>query len=160
MRQLPTNLQFLKMQGDYDANDERECFSCFYDLHLSAACCKCSPDRFACLKHANLICSCESDSRFVLVRYTMDELKLLVEALECKLDALKAWAVVDLKSVSEHEKDIFSTSETKFIKESECLSCSPITKDSETKDPCSSSCFRVSSEQAPSDIQAWKFLSM
>ncbi|KAG5516020.1 hypothetical protein RHGRI_036910 [Rhododendron griersonianum] len=153
IRLLPTDLQFLKMEGDYDANDERECFSCFYDLHLSAVCCKCSPDRFACLKHANLICSCESASRFVLVRYMMDELKLLLEALEGKLDALKAWALVGLESVSDYKKDIIYTSGAKFIKQSERLSCSPKTKDSEIKDPCSSSCFMVSSDVAPLDVK-------
>lgn len=153
IRLLPTDLQFLKMEGDYDTNDERECFSCFYDLHLSSVCCKCSPDRFACLKHANLICSCESASRFVLVRYMMDELKLLLEALERKLDAFKAWALVGLESVSEYKKDIIYTSGTKFIKQSERLSCSPKTKDSEIKDPCSSSCFMVSSDVAPLDVK-------
>ncbi|KAI8535350.1 hypothetical protein RHMOL_Rhmol10G0167500 [Rhododendron molle] len=150
---LTKAVKFLKMEGDYDANDERECFSCFYDLHLSSVCCKCSPDRFACLKHANLICSCESASRFVLVRYMMDELKLLLEALEGKLDALKAWALVGLESVSEYKKDIIYTSVTKFIKQSECLSCSPKTKDIEIKDPCSSSFFMVSSDVAPLDVK-------
>ncbi|KAG8085078.1 hypothetical protein GUJ93_ZPchr0010g9854 [Zizania palustris] len=49
-------LQFKKMDRDYDPTDQ-ECFSCFYDLHLSAVSCQCSPNRFACLNHANLLCS-------------------------------------------------------------------------------------------------------
>lgn len=83
------------MEKDLDLTSERECFSCFYDLHMSAACCKCSPDRFACLKHASILCSCEKDDRFFLVRYTMEELSTLIEALEEELGALEAWASID-----------------------------------------------------------------
>lgn len=136
------------MEKDFDLKNERECFSCFYDLHLSAACCKCSPDRFACLKHANLICSCALDSRFVLLRYTVDELKTLVEALEWELDALKAWALEDLESVSVNGKD------SAPAELDQDRSCSPVTKDVlEIKDPSSSLCFHVSSEVDPSDTQ-------
>ncbi|XP_031262331.1 lysine-specific demethylase JMJ18-like isoform X1 [Pistacia vera] len=96
LEQLPTCLKLQKMEKDFDVKTERECFSCFYDLHLSAAGCKCSPDRFACLKHAKTFCSCEIDHRFVLLRYTVDELNTLVEALEGGLDALRKWASVDV----------------------------------------------------------------
>ncbi|KAF3451197.1 hypothetical protein FNV43_RR07290 [Rhamnella rubrinervis] len=94
---LPICLKLQKMERDFDVNDERECFSCFYDLHLSASSCKCSPNRFACLKHENHFCSCEIDNRYVLLRYTIGELNILVEALEGGLEALKTWAsAVDL----------------------------------------------------------------
>lgn len=82
---------FQKMEKDFDLKVERECFSCFYDLHLSAACCSCSLDQFACLKHANLICSCEPHNRTVLLRYTMEELSMLVKALEESMDAIELW---------------------------------------------------------------------
>ncbi|GAV57257.1 JmjC domain-containing protein/JmjN domain-containing protein/zf-C5HC2 domain-containing protein/FYRN domain-containing protein/FYRC domain-containing protein [Cephalotus follicularis] len=95
---LPAQLKLQKMTNDFDLNSERECFSCFYDLHLSAVSCRCSPDRFACLKHENHICSCEIGNRFVLLRYNMVELNALVEALEGRLDALKAWASNNLGS--------------------------------------------------------------
>ncbi|KAK1369157.1 hypothetical protein POM88_035249 [Heracleum sosnowskyi] len=38
---LPLHLKPQKME-DFDLTKERECFSCFYDLHMSVACCKCS----------------------------------------------------------------------------------------------------------------------
>ncbi|KAK1375678.1 lysine-specific demethylase JMJ18-like [Heracleum sosnowskyi] len=95
IKNLPLHLKPWKMEKDLDLTSERECFSCFYDLHMSAACCKCSPDRFACLKHASILCSCQKDDKFVLVRYTMDELSTLIEALEEELGALEAWASVD-----------------------------------------------------------------
>ncbi|CAN8290571.1 unnamed protein product [Cochlearia groenlandica] len=82
----------VKMEKDFDSNLERECFSCFYDLHLSASGCKCSPGQYACLNHSDKLCSCEEKDRFILVRYTMDELSSLVRALEGESDDLKIWA--------------------------------------------------------------------
>lgn len=82
----------VKMEKDFDSNCERECFSCFYDLHLSASGCKCSPEEYACLKHSDDLCSCEEKDRFILLRYTMDELSSLVRALEGESDDLKLWA--------------------------------------------------------------------
>ncbi|CAJ1938260.1 unnamed protein product [Sphenostylis stenocarpa] len=89
---LPTHLKMLQMDTDFDLLEERECFSCFYDLHLSAVGCKCSPDSYSCLKHSHLFCSCEMGERFVLFRYTMNELSTLVEALEGEAHAIEVWA--------------------------------------------------------------------
>ncbi|KAM7524778.1 hypothetical protein LguiA_014680 [Lonicera macranthoides] len=103
---LPTHLGFQKMERDFDLTSERECFSCFYDLHMfAAACSNCSSDRFACLRHTSLICSCEPQNRYVLLRYTMDELKTLIEALEGNLDSLKLWASKDLGLVSLNDQE-------------------------------------------------------
>ncbi|MED6179392.1 hypothetical protein PIB30_000505 [Stylosanthes scabra] len=88
---LPTHLKLLKMDRDFDSYDERECFSCFYDLHISAVGCECSRDKYSCLKHSKLLCSCAMEKRFVLFRYTTDELKSLVEALEGESRAIEVW---------------------------------------------------------------------
>ena len=93
---LQSGFQFLKMEDDFDTTNEKECFLCFYDLHMSAASCKCSSDRFACLKHANLICSCDPDQRTIYLRYTFDELTILVDSLEGDSDALRKWASQNL----------------------------------------------------------------
>lgn len=92
LNQLGDSYRVVKMEGDFDIKRERECFLCFYDLHLSASSCKCSPNRFACLTHAKDLCSCESKDRFVLLRHTLDELRSLVRALEGYPDAIEAWA--------------------------------------------------------------------
>ncbi|XP_042488373.1 lysine-specific demethylase JMJ18-like isoform X2 [Macadamia integrifolia] len=97
---LPIFLRSRKMDRDFDLTHDRECFSCFYDLHLSAASCKCCPDRFACLKHANLLCPCEIGQRFILFRYNLDELDILVEALEGELNSISQWALKDLGLVA------------------------------------------------------------
>uniref|UniRef100_A0A6N2KRT2 JmjC domain-containing protein n=1 Tax=Salix viminalis TaxID=40686 RepID=A0A6N2KRT2_SALVM len=89
---LTAAVKTAKMEKEFDLLNERECFLCFYDLHLSSASCKCSPERFACLKHASHFCSCEIDQRYVLLRYTMDELNTLVDGLEGESHALKVWA--------------------------------------------------------------------
>ncbi|KAG4911105.1 hypothetical protein JHK87_057221 [Glycine soja] len=88
--------QALKMESTFDATNERECNICFFDLHLSAAGCRCSPDRYACLDHAKQFCSCSWDSKFFLFRYDISELNILVEALEGKLSAIYRWAKSDL----------------------------------------------------------------
>ncbi|KAF8115033.1 hypothetical protein N665_0030s0080 [Sinapis alba] len=92
LNELGDSFSVVKMEGDFDIKRERECFMCFYDLHMSASSCKCSPNRFACLTHAKNLCSCESKERFILLRYTLVELRSLVRALEGDPDAIEAWA--------------------------------------------------------------------
>ncbi|CAO2833156.1 unnamed protein product [Amaranthus hypochondriacus] len=93
---LCKQLKALKMENTFDATTERECDICFFDLHLSATGCRCSPDRFACLNHAKQLCSCSWDAKFFLFRYDITELNLLVDALEGKLSAIYRWARLDL----------------------------------------------------------------
>ncbi|KAJ4881245.1 Lysine-specific demethylase JMJ18 [Raphanus sativus] len=95
----------VKMEKDFDSNSERECLSCFYDLHLSASGCKCSPEEYACLRHSDDLCSCEDKDRFVLVRYTMDELRSLVRALEGEMDDLKIWVSKVLLGIEHSDED-------------------------------------------------------
>ncbi|XP_008812090.1 lysine-specific demethylase JMJ18-like [Phoenix dactylifera] len=85
-----------KMEKDFDSSSERECFLCFYDLHLSAASCECSPNRFTCLNHAKLTCSCESSRKYLLFRYDLDELNTLVKALEGDSIAVQCWGLEKL----------------------------------------------------------------
>ncbi|KAL6546283.1 hypothetical protein OROMI_022004 [Orobanche minor] len=100
-------MQFKKMENDFDLNTERECFSCFYDLHLFAVCCNCSSDKFACLKHADRISCCNQENRYVLVRYNIDELNTLVKALEGCVDALEIWVSRDHDGASGSNSKLF-----------------------------------------------------
>ncbi|CAA7020889.1 unnamed protein product [Microthlaspi erraticum] len=102
LKHLGDSFSLLKMEGDFDIKKERECFFCFYDLHMSASSCKCTPNRFACLTHAKDLCSCEGKGRFVILRHTLDELRSLVRALEGDPDGIEAWALKsrDLKATS------------------------------------------------------------
>ncbi|XP_052202742.1 lysine-specific demethylase JMJ18-like isoform X2 [Diospyros lotus] len=161
IHQLSTNLKLLKMDREFDIGNERECFSCFYDLHLAAVGCKCSAEKFACLKHANMVCSCESKNRFILLRYSMDELKTLVEGLEGKIDSLKAWTFEDLELVcinreedTTHLDQKRQACEINSLKEKEGPLCYPVTKNIiEINGTTNSSWLHVSSEIAPSDTQ-------
>ena len=80
----------------FDAVRKRECSICLYDLHLSAAGCSCSGDRYSCLIHAKQLCSCPWGNKFFVVRYQMSNLNLLLEALEGKLSAVYKWAKENL----------------------------------------------------------------
>ncbi|GAB4855353.1 hypothetical protein Ancab_023974 [Ancistrocladus abbreviatus] len=84
--------KLLRMESSFDSTNERECSICFYDLHLSAAGCHCSRDRFACLNHAKQLCQCALSDKFFLFRYGIAELNLLVEAVEGKLSAVYRFA--------------------------------------------------------------------
>jgi hypothetical protein len=93
---LSSSSQTIKMESNFDATCERECSVCLFDLHLSAAGCHCSPDKYACLNHAKQFCTCAWGSKYFLFRYDAHELNILVEALEGKLSAVYRWARLDL----------------------------------------------------------------
>lgn len=80
------------MDISFDATTKRECCICFFDLHMSAAGCPCSSDRYSCLNHAKQFCSCAWTEKFFLFRYEISELNILVEALEGKLSSVYKWA--------------------------------------------------------------------
>ncbi|KAE8734652.1 putative lysine-specific demethylase JMJ14 [Hibiscus syriacus] len=93
---LCSSSQAVKMESSFDAASERECSICFFDLHLSSTGCRCSPDRYACLRHAKQFCSCAKGAEIFLFRYDVNELNILVEAVEGKLSAVYRWARLDL----------------------------------------------------------------
>lgn len=102
-REFLCSSQSGKMDSSFDVNSERECVICHYDLHLSAAKCQCSPDKFACLIHAKQLCSCAWTMRLFLFRYEISELNVLLDALGGRLSAVHRWGLFDLGlSLSSH----------------------------------------------------------
>ncbi|XP_024973658.1 putative lysine-specific demethylase JMJ16 isoform X1 [Cynara cardunculus var. scolymus] len=97
---LCTASQSRMMEKEFGSTVKKECIVCYYDLYLSATACLCSLDRYTCLEHSKQLCSCPWSSRMFLFRYNIDELNLLIEALEGKLNALYRWA--------EENREIFS----------------------------------------------------
>ncbi|XP_057480253.1 putative lysine-specific demethylase JMJ16 isoform X3 [Actinidia eriantha] len=89
---LCNSSQSREMEVDFDSTGKRECSICRYDLHLSTTGCSCSPNIYSCLKHAKQLCSCAWSARFFLLRYSIGELNVLVDALEGKLSAVYRWA--------------------------------------------------------------------
>ncbi|XP_024533629.1 putative lysine-specific demethylase JMJ16 [Selaginella moellendorffii] len=98
-----------KMDADFDHTEERECLHCHYDLHLSAVSCDCSPGRFACLEHVDLLCKCPKESKYALYRYDLSELygfqtalekllKDITEKGECLVDASGGGSVMSVPS--------------------------------------------------------------
>lgn len=84
---LPTK----QMDSTYDSTDERECELCKYDLHLSAVGCECCPDKFACLLHGHLLCPCPWSKKTLLYRYHLEQLTLLLAAVEGRPGAVANW---------------------------------------------------------------------
>ncbi|CAA6655273.1 unnamed protein product [Spirodela intermedia] len=93
---LCSSSQSRKMDANFDADTERECSICHYDLHLSAVGCSCSSERFACLEHGNEMCACTWNMRIFLFRYEISELNVLLDAVGGKLSAVHRWALSDL----------------------------------------------------------------
>ncbi|KAG7019443.1 putative lysine-specific demethylase JMJ14 [Cucurbita argyrosperma subsp. argyrosperma] len=135
---IPTHMKLQKMESETDCKSERECYACFYDLYLSSTSCKCSPDRYSCLKHASNFCSCPVGERCVLFRYSINELHTLVGALEGGLDPIKEWA----SSYCKMEKDDESVAKVELgsrLIEKPSWSPKIMDKLKRTDVPCSSS---------------------
>ncbi|XP_049409634.1 putative lysine-specific demethylase JMJ16 isoform X1 [Solanum stenotomum] len=89
---LFASLESRKMEDDFCATTKRECVTCFCDLYLSAIGCKCSPHKYTCLLHAKQLCDCAWSERYLLIRYEIDELNIMVEDLDRKVSAVYNWA--------------------------------------------------------------------
>lgn len=100
------SLESRKMEDDFCATAKRECPICYYDLYLSAIGCTCSPQKYTCLLHAKQLCSCAWREKYLLIRYEIDELNIMVEALDGKVSAVHKWAKEKLGfPVSDFSKD-------------------------------------------------------
>ncbi|XP_060174996.1 putative lysine-specific demethylase JMJ16 isoform X1 [Lycium barbarum] len=100
------SLESQKMEDDFCATTKRECAICFYDLYLSAIGCKCSPHKYTCLLHAKQLCACAWSEKYFLIRYGIDELNIMVDALDEKVSAVHKWAKEKLGlPVSDVSKD-------------------------------------------------------
>ncbi|KAH0657471.1 hypothetical protein KY289_026219 [Solanum tuberosum] len=85
---LFASLESRKMEDDFCATTKRECITCCCDLYLSAIGCKCSPHKYTCLLHAKQLCDCAWSERYLLIRYEIDELNIMVEDLDRKASAV------------------------------------------------------------------------
>ncbi|KAI9126499.1 hypothetical protein K1719_002095 [Acacia pycnantha] len=154
---LQTPMKLVKMDINFDMDKERECFACFYDLHLSAVGCQCSVDKYSCLRHSKSFCSCGCNERFVLFRYTIEELNELVRALEGELGAIKVWTNRTPGMVFVDGGDVCldkpyvgrGMCKTKINEVESSSSCARIKKSKLNEDPHS----HVSSELVQSDSQ-------
>ncbi|CAN4101956.1 unnamed protein product [Withania somnifera] len=85
---LCASLESRKMEEDFCATTKRECITCFYDLYLSSIGCKCSPHKYTCFLHAKQLCACAWSEKYLLIRYEIDELSIMVEALDRTVSAV------------------------------------------------------------------------
>ncbi|KAH0750659.1 hypothetical protein KY290_029891 [Solanum tuberosum] len=85
---LFASLELRKMEDDFCATTKRECVTCFCDIYLSAIGCKCSPHKYTCLLHSKQLCDCAWSERYLLIRFEIDELNIMVEDLDQKVSAV------------------------------------------------------------------------
>ncbi|KAI4297517.1 hypothetical protein L6164_037404 [Bauhinia variegata] len=131
LNRLPNHLKLLKMERKFDDQTDRECFSCFYDLHISA-----------------------TDELNKLV----DALEGEVEAIEVWVNIISATVAADAEDASkeklDEERDVCKTNSH----EGESSSCCAGTKEKLNLNP-SSSHSHVSSELVQSDFQHGTFIA-
>ncbi|XP_012736578.2 lysine (K)-specific demethylase 5Ba [Fundulus heteroclitus] len=85
---------------DYEAlpDEERQCCKCRTTCYLSGIACSCSPNKMACLYHAQHLCSCPQSNLTLHYKFTLDELYPMLEAVKLRSESYKEWlaAVEDI----------------------------------------------------------------
>ncbi|XP_057516761.1 putative lysine-specific demethylase JMJ16 isoform X1 [Amaranthus tricolor] len=102
---LSSASQSRKMDKSFNGDGQKlECCICRYDLYLSAVTCPCDRNRFSCLIHAKHFCSCAWTGKIFFFRYEINELKILADAVEGKLSAVRTWIKENLGLMLRLEK--------------------------------------------------------
>ncbi|EOA26662.1 hypothetical protein CARUB_v10022740mg [Capsella rubella] len=121
---LGSSLESQRMDNSYDAVSKRECCVCLGDLYLSAVKCACSADRYSCLSHMRKLCACPCDRKSFLYRYTIDELNILIEALESKkLSSMFRWTSIEQKYCGYRATTSSQAEEVKGMETDEATPC-------------------------------------
>uniref|UniRef100_A0A8C2YZU0 [histone H3]-trimethyl-L-lysine(4) demethylase n=1 Tax=Cyclopterus lumpus TaxID=8103 RepID=A0A8C2YZU0_CYCLU len=84
----------LTKEAKYDhlQDDERQCARCRTTCYLSAVTCSCSPGVLVCLHHINDLCSCPITNYTLNLRYTLDELFPMMNAVKQRAELYDEWA--------------------------------------------------------------------
>jgi len=61
-----------------------ECSLCGYDCYLSGIVCPCSSEKVVCLHHSQALCSCHPSRKFLLFRYSMEEIDGILKRVGCR----------------------------------------------------------------------------
>ncbi|TNN73310.1 Lysine-specific demethylase 5B-B [Liparis tanakae] len=84
----------LTKEAKYDhlQDDERQCARCRTTCYLSAVTCSCSPGVLVCLHHIDDLCSCPITNYTLNLRYTLDELFPMMNAVKQRAELYDEWA--------------------------------------------------------------------
>ncbi|KAJ7555191.1 hypothetical protein O6H91_05G025800 [Diphasiastrum complanatum] len=153
-----TGIGTIKMMDmNFDATEERECLNCRYDLHLSAVGCDCSPERYACLEHVAFLCTCSWDQKFILIRYELSELDVLLAALKGQPGALCSWVKQQGTGHNKPGAVLKSGPCTKFVAREMDASACPTTKISYLAKLSSDELELITNKTDPSHESSFKY---
>ena len=76
---------------ELSSDDERQCKVCKTCCFLSAVRCPCTPNHLACPHHVTDLCPCPLASKVLRYRYTLDELRGMLKALQDRAEAYQTW---------------------------------------------------------------------
>ncbi|XP_068454053.1 lysine-specific demethylase 5B-B isoform X2 [Clinocottus analis] len=79
---------------DHLQDDERQCVRCRTTCYLSAVTCSCSPGVLVCLHHIEELCSCPVTNYTLNLRYTLDELFPMMNAVKQRAELYDEWALL------------------------------------------------------------------
>ncbi|XP_072238498.1 lysine (K)-specific demethylase 5Ba isoform X2 [Leuresthes tenuis] len=80
-------------QVDYEVlpDEERQCFKCRTTCYLSGITCVCSPNKMACLYHAQDLCSCPRSNLTLHFKFSLDELYPMMASVKLRAESYKDW---------------------------------------------------------------------
>ncbi|KAM4587202.1 lysine (K)-specific demethylase 5Ba isoform 1-T1 [Odontesthes bonariensis] len=80
-------------QVDYEVlpDEERQCFKCRTTCYLSGITCVCSPNKMACLYHAQDLCSCPRSNLTLHFKFSLDELYPVLASVKLRAESYKDW---------------------------------------------------------------------
>eukprot|EP01091_Cochliopodium_minus_P021360 TRINITY_DN972_c0_g1_i2.p1 TRINITY_DN972_c0_g1~~TRINITY_DN972_c0_g1_i2.p1 ORF type:complete len:346 (-),score=89.58 TRINITY_DN972_c0_g1_i2:32-919(-) len=90
----------------------KQCIVCKSDCFFSGVMCACSPTRITCLNHFDKLCSCDSSSKYLSMRYTLSHLKSIESNLQNRLELFQNSKKVKTEQIK-HKKRKFVSLENK-----------------------------------------------
>ena len=72
-------------------DDERQCSVCKTCCFLSAVRCPCTPNQLVCPHHVQDLCACPMDKKVLRYRYTLEELRGMMQSLQERSQAYQNW---------------------------------------------------------------------
>ncbi|XP_022238310.1 lysine-specific demethylase 5A-like isoform X1 [Limulus polyphemus] len=97
------------------ADDERQCDFCKTTCFLSAVTCSCDSSKLVCINHKEKLCSCPPSKHCLRYRYTLDELRIMLQRLKVRAESFENWNVKVKNALHAPENEKLDITELKEL---------------------------------------------